>query len=247
MLSKSQIKLIKSLSQKKFRNMHGLFVAEGVKVIKEFLKSSIELHALYAIADIFHIEEGESHIISEKELKSISNLKTPQTALAVFKIPKSKASFSPEGLKLALDGLRDPGNLGTIIRLCDWFDVKDIFCSTDTVDCFNSKVVQATMGSLARVNLHYTDLPKFLSETPQPTFAAVMNGESVYQNEAITQDAIIVLGNEANGISEEIENLVSHKICIPQFGKIKDTESLNVATASAILLSEFRRRYFIET
>ncbi|WP_127845368.1 TrmH family RNA methyltransferase [Psychroflexus aestuariivivens] len=242
MLSKSQIKLIKSLNQKKYRNMHGLFVAEGVKVIKEFLKSSIELHALYAIADIFHVEEGESHIISEKELKSISNLKTPQTALAVFKIPKVKEISSSLDLKIALDGVRDPGNLGTIIRLCDWFGVKEIICSNDTVDCFNSKVVQATMGSLARVNLHYKDLVAFVSETNQPTYAAVMDGENIYQKEVNSQNAIIVLGNEANGISKEIEDLVSDKICIPQFGQTKDTESLNVATASSIFLSEFRRR-----
>ena len=222
--------------------MHGFFVAEGVKVIKEFLKSSIELHALYAIADIFHIEEGESHIISEKELKSISNLKTPQTALAVFKIPQSKATSSTQGLKLALDGVRDPGNLGTIIRLCDWFGVNDIVCSHDTVDCFNTKVVQATMGSLSRVNLQYTDLVEFISKASQPTYAAVMNGANIYQKEVNTQNAIIVLGNEANGISDEVENLVSDTICIPQFGKTKDTESLNVATATAILLSEFRRR-----
>lgn len=225
--------------------MHGFFVAEGVKVIKEFLKSSIELHALYAIADIFHIEEGESHIVSEKELKSISNLKTPQTALAVFKIPKSKEFSTQKGLKLALDGVRDPGNLGTIIRLCDWFGVEDIICSEDTVDCFNNKVVQATMGSLARVNLHYTDLVKFISETSQPIYSAVMEGDNIYQKKISNQDiqdAVIVLGNEANGISNEIEKLVANRISIPQFGQIKETESLNVAMAGAILLSEFRRR-----
>jgi TrmH family RNA methyltransferase len=246
MLSKNQIKLIKSLNKKKHRLEHGLFVTEGVKVIKEFLKSSFKLRALYSIADIFHIEEGESHIISKKELDKITNLKTSQTALAVFEIPKPEApSYHPQ-LTLALDGIRDPGNLGTIIRMCDWFGIKQLICSPDTVDCFNPKVVQATMGSLTRVNIIYVELNSYLSTTSTHTYGAYMEGANVYESQLISGNAVIVLGNEANGISSEIQSHIDERISIPSYGQSKGAESLNVAMAGSILLSEFRRRGFIE-
>ncbi|MBZ9626566.1 RNA methyltransferase [Psychroflexus sp. CAK57W] len=242
MLSKNQIKLINSLNKKKHRLEHGLFVTEGVKVIKEFLKSSFTLRALYSVADIFHIEEGESHIISEKELQKISNLKTPQTALAVFEIPKSHQSTGENGITLVLDGIRDPGNLGTIIRMCDWFGVEQLVCSQDTVDCFNPKVVQATMGSLTRVRMRYTDLNTYLSDSSSHIYGAYMTGTDVYTATLETKNAIIVLGNEANGISSSIQSHIDERISIPSYGKTQGAESLNVAMAGAILLSEFKRR-----
>lgn len=242
MLSKNQIKLIKSLNKKKHRIEHGLFVTEGVKVIKEFLKSSFHLRALYSIADIFHVDEGESHIISQNDLQKISNLKTPQTALAVFEIPKPKQFSDQNQLSLALDGVRDPGNLGTIIRMCDWFGIEQLICSQDTVDCYNPKVVQATMGSLTRVNILYTDLESYLSASSSYTYGAYMAGTNVYSASLETKNAIVVLGNEANGISSSVQSQIDERISIPSYGITNETESLNVAMAGAILLSEFKRR-----
>lgn len=245
MLSKRQIKLINSLKHKKFRQKHQLFVAEGVKVIKEFLKSDLQIEALYTTVDLFSHEQDKYHMISEKDLSKISMLNTPQTALALVKIPNTPVNFSGDNpLIVALDGVRDPGNLGTIIRLCDWFKVSALICSPDTVDCFNPKVVQATMGSLARVETKYTDLNAFLSNTQLPIYGAFMTGEPIYTSK-LEAKGILVMGNEANGISQTIEKLITNFISIPQFGKT-EVESLNVATATSILLSEFRRRDFIE-
>ena len=236
MLTKSQIKLIKSLSQKKYRNQLGLFCVEGVKGINEFLKSDFVLHQLFATETIF---KEECIIISEAELKKISALKTPNKALAIFEIPKAKPVNSTS-LIVALDSVRDPGNLGTIIRLCDWFGIHDLVCSLETVDCYNSKVVQATMGSLTRVSINYLDLTTFLEATQLTKFGAFMDGETIYKKQ-LPDQGIIILGNEAHGISSDIEALVSEKISIPRFGDVQATESLNVATAAAIILSEFRR------
>lgn len=236
MISKNQIKNITRLQQKKYRQQEGLFIAEGVKVINEFLNSTFKLVDLFT-TKTFNVENET--LITEAELKKISALKTPNTALAVFEIPKLSLIES-KGLIVALDALRDPGNLGTIIRLCDWFGVKQLLCSKETVDCFNPKVVQATMGSLTRVNVFYIDLNHYLEETKQTVFGAFMDGENVYASN-LPADGILVLGNEANGISQSIEKQVNQRISIPRFGDLQATESLNVATAGAILLSEFRR------
>lgn len=245
MLSKSQIKLITSLAQKKGRTKNGLFFVEGIKGISEILQSHFKLNSLFTTRDIFNSEESKTHIISEEELKKISNLKTPQTAIALFEIPK-KEKVIFQGLVLALDGIRDPGNLGTIIRLCDWFGVDQLLCSQDTVDCYNPKVVQATMGSITRISIHYLDLEQeVLKHTDFQICGAFLEGENVYKTN-LPQNAVILLGNEANGISEKMEKLVSRKLNIPQFSKGQETESLNVATATAIFLSEFRRRELLE-
>ncbi len=236
MLSKNQIKNITRLKQKKYRQQEGLFIAEGGKVIKEFLNSTFKLVDLFT-TETFNVE-NES-IISEADLKKISCLTTPNTALAIFKMPDAKA-LKNEGLILALDDIRDPGNLGTIIRLCDWFGIKQLVCSHKTVDCYNPKVVQATMGSLTRVKIVYTDLSAYLKAINLPVFGAFMEGKNVYQTN-LPKAGILVLGNEANGISSIIEACVTDKISIPRFGDLQATESLNVATAGAILLSEFRR------
>ena len=238
MLSKSQIKLITSLKQKKYRQQHGFFVVEGVKTITELLQSNLELQKLYATAS-FNIDAKDEVIISDSDLKRISFLTTPNKALAIFKIPESKP-IDNSGLIVALDSIRDPGNLGTIIRLCDWFGVKELICSKETVDCFNPKVIQATMGSITRVNVSYMNLVPFLGGIETPVFGAFMEGENVY-HKTLPKTGVLVMGNEANGVSKEVEAVITEKISIPRFGDLQAAESLNVATATAILLSEFSR------
>ena len=240
MVSKSQIKLITSLGQKKYRQRNGLFVAEGIKVIRELLNSDFQLEKLFASEMIFDVSEDQFVLADERDLKKISFLKTPQTALALFKIPKQNLEILDD-LTIALDGVRDPGNLGTIIRLCDWFGVKNLVCSNDTVDCFNPKVIQSTMGSITRVNVVYKNLGEFLQSQNLVSYGTFMAGTNVYQKK-LQEKSVLVMGNEANGITPEIEQLISEKISIPQFGQSHETESLNVATATAIFLSEFRRK-----
>lgn len=238
MLSKSQIKLITSLKQKKYRLQYGFFVVEGVKTITELISSDFELVNLYT-TESFNFDDTKEEIISETDLKRISFLKTPNKALALFKIPFSK-NIDLNQLIVALDDVRDPGNLGTIIRLCDWFGVKDLVCNYETVDCFNPKVIQATMGSISRVNITYLNLSEFLKENRLHSFGTFMDGESIY-SKPLSKQGVLILGNEANGISKEIEKLVTEKLSIPRFGNLRATESLNVATAAAIVLSEFKR------
>jgi len=242
MVSKNQKKLIKSLYQKKYRKQHGLFVAEGKKVIFELLEANLKLHSLFTMDDdLFTVEGSLQFIITEEELKQISFLTTPQMALAVFYIPETH-KINNKGLILALDDVRDPGNLGTIIRLCDWFGIEDLVCSLQTVDCYNPKVVQATMGSITRVRLTYLDLKEFIktNNAHLGVFGTFMDGDHIFST-TLPEKGIIIMGNEANGISEAIESQVNHRIAIPQFGHAQKTESLNVATATAIVLSEFKR------
>lgn len=241
MLSKNQISLIMSLKQKKYRTQHQLFVAEGKKTISELLNSNIQLHQLYTITFDFNIEDVLQTQVTPIELKKISFLKTPNEALAVFKIPITDA-IDFNRLIVALDNVSDPGNLGTIIRLCDWFGVKDLICNKETVDCYNPKVIQASMGSIARVNLTYLDLEELLSSRKDIIkFGTYMDGANVY-NMSLPETGILVLGDEANGISKEVGAQLNQRISIPRFGALQATESLNVANATAILLSEFRRR-----
>ncbi len=238
MISNNQTKLITSLKQKKYRNRLGFFVAEGPKVISEFRDEGLKLKWLFT-TDPSAIASHEQQLVTDQELKKISFLKTPNTSLAVFEIPKVPP-FQEMGLIVALEALRDPGNLGTIIRLCDWFGVDQLLCSPDTADCYNPKVVQASMGSLARVTVHYSPLAHHLRQSKLPIYGGFMEGKNIY-SENLPLDAIVVMGNEANGISEELAKIIMHKVRIPRFGKVQKTESLNVATATAILLSEFRR------
>lgn len=241
-LSKNNIKLITSLQQKKYRQKHNLFVAEGIKVVNELLKSSLEVYQIFCVDESLEFEKNiEVILISEIELKKVSSLKSPNKVLALFKIPEEVITIKDDFI-VALDGINDPGNLGTIIRLCDWFGIKELVCSGNTVDCYNQKVVQSTMGSLTRVNIYYTKLSEYLQTTDLPVFTADMDGENVYKKHSLPQKAILVLGNEANGISSEVAAIVENKLTIPRFGETQQTESLNVATATAILLSEFKRR-----
>jgi len=249
MVSKNQIKLITSLQQKKYRNEHQLFLAEGVKVIQELLQSNFVLEHLFVTEAIFEkVIPSQKTLVNETDMKRISALSTPSSCLAVFKIPPS-TPIETKGLTVALDDIRDPGNLGTIIRLCDWFGVQQVICSKETVDVYNPKVIQATMGSITRVSINYVDLKQFISESPLPVYGTFMDGTNVYK-ETLPKDAILIMGNEANGISATIEYLVNNRIAIPRFpsavrsalsGDLQQTESLNVATATAIFLSEFRR------
>ncbi len=239
-ISNNQLKIITSLSQKKYRQKHKLFIAEGIKVVNELLNSSFEIDTLFAVAD-FETDISLDRIIriSEKDLQKISNLKTPNKVLGLFKIPDEKP-LQRNGITIALDAINDPGNLGTIIRLCDWFGVSQLVCSKDTVDCYNQKVVQASMGSLTRISITYIDLETYLKESSVPTFIADMEGENVYKTQ-LPKEGILIMGNEANGVSNELKALIKNKISIPRFGETQETESLNVATATAVLLSEFKR------
>ncbi|MGK4566061.1 TrmH family RNA methyltransferase [Flavobacterium sp. 3HN19-14] len=240
MVSKNQIKLITSLHQKKFRTINGLFIAEGAKVIRELLNADFELQHLYVTEALFKdIEAAKRMEISESDLKKISALTVPNNCLAVFKM-KAPSEINARGLILALDDIRDPGNLGTIMRLCDWFGIEELICSEQTVDIYNPKVVQATMGSIARVNVSYVNLENFLQDVNLPVFGTFMDGDNIYKSD-LPDEGIIIMGNEANGISPNIEAIAKNRLSIPRFGKLQQTESLNVATATAIILSEFRR------
>lgn len=242
MVSKNQIKTITGLQQKKYRNQYKLFFAEGIKVVQELLNSNFELHQLFTTQDIFNsVPKDKAEFITEDELKKISALTTPNVCLALFVIPEEKP-VPDSGLIIALDDVRDPGNMGTIIRLCDWFGINHLVCSEQCVDIYNPKVVQATMGSLTRVNVVYTDLEDYLEKTTLPIFGTFMDGNNIY-NSSLPESGIIIMGNEANGISAPVENKVGHRIAIPRFGDLQQTESLNVATAAAIILSEFRRNF----
>lgn len=238
MLSKNTIKRITRLGQKKYRTSEGVFVAEGVKVIQELVNSHFVLNELYSLEDI-NFDGCESKLVTQHELKKLSFLTTPQKALALFKIPKEVAS-NDSGLTVALDNVRDPGNLGTIIRLCDWFGVRELICSEGTVDCFNPKVVQATMGSIARVKVIYTDLPLYLKNSSRTVYGTFMNGDNVYKT-TLPKEGILVMGNEGKGITEAVTKVIEKRLSIPRFGALQATESLNVAMATSIFLSEFRR------
>ncbi|MGB5237058.1 MAG: RNA methyltransferase [Flavobacteriaceae bacterium] len=239
MVVKNQIKFIKSLQQKKYRNQHGLFVAEGIKLVNELLSGGIlPVWAYTTQSDILPGTDLEFQIVSDSVLKRMSGLKSPNKVLAVFEIPTAEPLDFSDWI-LALDDIKDPGNLGTIIRLCDWFGIRQLLCSTQTVDCYNPKTLQATMGSIARVNLVYKSISEVIKSSPLTSFGAFMDGDSVYDAK-IDGPGILVMGNESHGICREIGDLLDRRIGIPRFEDSK-IESLNVATATAILLSEVRR------
>lgn len=241
MVTANQIKLIKSLQQKKFRNQHGLFVVEGTKMLRELLDSDFLVNGVFttdasAVGD--YNARVEVEVVNEEEMRKMSGFTNPNTILGVFEIAKVEKPEVADWI-LAVDTLRDPGNLGTIIRLCDWFGIKYIVCSSNTVDCYNPKTLQATMGSIARVKVGYTDLIDYLGKTELPVYGAFMEGESIHTVK-LPEKGILVMGNESNGISPEVKDLISQKISIPQYGE-PTAESLNVASATAILLNGLRR------
>jgi TrmH family RNA methyltransferase len=257
MISKNQIKFIRQLELKKYRMREGVFVAEGPKVVGDLLRRYQPV-AVYATeewmkgAGVRRLESGDrSQVteISDDELRRISFLQHPQQVLALFPLPDTTAAANYSlftihySLALALDGVQDPGNLGTIIRIADWFGIDTIFCSEDTADAYNPKVVQATMGSIAHVNIIYTDLLRLFDSLPPsyPVYGTLLDGEDIYQ-QPLTKEGIIVMGNEGNGISEAIRQRVNRRLLIPCFREGDTAESLNVAIATAITCSEFKRR-----
>lgn len=258
-ISKAQIKLVKSLQQKKYRDELGLFVAEGEKCIEELCRGfQPEMLIISSKSDTLPDAPTKLYTASPTEIEQMSGLRSPQGVIGVFKKRSqlSDISHQTSDLMLALDGIQDPGNLGTIIRTCDWFGVRDIFCSPDTADCYNPKVVQATMGALARVRIHYVNLVEWLSalsrqQSDLKIYGTLLDGRNMYEVLAdnsqftIHNSQIIVMGNEGNGISEPVRRLITHPVRIPSYPankKASDTvESLNVSIATAIILAEFRR------
>ena len=250
MLSKNDIKNIKSLEQKKFRDEKRLFVAEGHKLVEELL--GVFNCVLVAGTDKWmaanrNIPADRIETVTPDELKRASLLRSPQDVLAIFRMPgydTTMAQAASLNLVLALDDVQDPGNLGTIVRIADWFGIKDIFCSRATADIFNPKATQATMGAISRVRIHYTDLKKEIAALPAsvPVYGTFLNGDIIYDTE-LTSNGVIIMGNEGNGISPETEKTVKRRLYIPNWPKDAATsESLNVAIATAIVCSEFRRR-----
>ncbi len=246
-LSKNKLKYIRSLKEKKFRSEYGTFVAEGNKLVCDLLphlKCQILLATASFLATTDTSNVDEVIEVNDNQLAQASFLQNPQQALGVFFQQKTE---SPEDIKsqlvLALDGIQDPGNMGTIVRLADWYGIKNIFCSHDTADIYNPKVVQATMGALTRVNIHYIDLVDFLNKNKNiSVYGTFLDGKNMYEQE-ITPHGIVVMGNEGNGIRPEIEKLITEKLYIPNYPAGQQTsESLNVAVATAIICAEFRRR-----
>lgn len=249
MISKNQIKLISSLSQKKFRDETGLFIAEGTKLVLDLLPA-FECKHLFATPEWLTINknslETNYNEISDEELKRISGQKSPQGVLAVFNKNnwEFKLSDIEQNLSLALDDVQDPGNLGTILRIADWFGIQHVFCSEHCADVFNPKTVQATMGALARVKVHYVNLGELINSVSGtiPIYGTFMDGKNVY-SETLSSNGIVVMGNEGNGISAEIDQLVTKRLLIPNYpeGQVS-SESLNVGVATALICAEFRRR-----
>jgi len=251
MITKNKIKYIKSLQQKKFRSEHNSFVIEGVKMVKELLISDFELEEIYAEKTwIAENTDNLSHCteVSEKELKSISNLTTANRVIAIAK--QKNVEINPAicngKLNLVLDRIQDPGNLGTIIRIADWFGIQNIICSNDSVEQYNPKVIQATMGAVFRVNIFYTDLELFnqliKKENKQKIYGTLLEGENIY-NKNLNKEGFIVMGNESEGISPKLIPYIDEKIHIPNYSSLdQKTESLNVATAASIVCAEFRRQ-----
>ena len=241
MITRAEILDIKSLATKQGREEQGAFIAEGEKLVCEIRNSDLRIRKIYQTKPIF----AEGEIVSEKEMERISQLKTANSVLAVVELPKSKlSSVKPDkNLVLALDRIQNPGNLGTIIRLADWFGISDIVCSEDSADCFNPKVVQATMGAILRVRVHYTNLAKWLDSHKSATiYGTFLEGENIYSAQ-LEKSGVIVMGNEGQGISAEVAATVSHKLLIPPYPADRcGSESLNVAVATAVICSEFRRR-----
>lgn len=255
MLSKNKIKLIQSLNRKKDRDETGLFLVEGNKMVDESLLSTYDIETLVCTKQFLNdhpnaAEKAKEIIETDKEsIQKASLLQNSQEAIAIVQKPfNQEINITPETkLYLALDFIQDPGNLGTIIRIANWFGIDAIICSENTVDVFNPKVVQATMGAIFRVNCHYTNLEHFLNNLQNkqvPIYGTFMEGKNIY-TESLSGNGIIVMGNEGNGISESISNLVSHKLTIPTFSVLENkSESLNVAIATSICCSEFRRRTY---
>lgn len=248
MLSKNKIKYIHSLELKKNRKEEGVFIAEGHKLVGDLL-GHFPCKLIVALPNWLEknpkVTADEIIEVTPDELSRASLLKTPQDVLAIFEQPhyEMPTDIMKHSLCLALDDIQDPGNLGTIIRLADWFGIENIFCSHGTVDVYNPKVIQATMGALARVKLHYCDLVKLITSVKDiPIFGTFLDGNNIY-GEDLSKNGLIIMGNEGNGVSKEVSKLINKKLYIPNYPTSRETsESLNVAIATAIVCAEFRRR-----
>lgn len=242
MLTKADITFVRSLSDKKSRAEHGLFVVEGRKMVAEAMESVLKVRQVFATEE-FSGPKG-IEIVSRKEIERMSSLKTPQGILALVEKPRLDMPESPGGqLTLALDSIQDPGNLGTIIRIADWFGIRDVICSPDTADSYGHKAVQASMGAIFRVRVHYGDLPPLLRKAETSVYGTFLEGDNIYKAELEADKGIIVLGNEGNGISAPVAETITHKLFIPPYpAGMASAESLNVGMAAAIVCSEFRRR-----
>ena len=249
MISKAKIKLIQSLKQKKNRDKYGLFVAEGKKTIEELLDTKLSVSEIFctqkALSQIVIHKDVKLTEVAKAEIKKITHLSTPTEIIGLFKIPENDLLDSYNlNFILVLDGVQDPGNLGTIIRLADWYDIKSIVCSKNCVDVYNPKVIQSTMGSIFRVNVYSTDLESYLEQAKRKDFTiygSFMDGETIY-TESFDEKKILIMGSEGKGISDEVEKFVEKKIGIPASFKGNDgPDSLNVAIASAIIVSEMQR------
>jgi TrmH family RNA methyltransferase len=243
MLTKAKIKLIKSLHEKKYRNELGLFLVEGEKSVKELLQSDFKIEHILATKDFYETNSKDFRdfpydIVEKDEIEKVSSLESNDSALAVvFQKENSKFEINENEIVLALDDIRDPGNLGTIIRIADWYGIKKILASESTVDEYNSKTISATKGSFTRVQMFYTDLEKYLESVKIPVLGTFMDGENVHKFN-FPKGGLLVMGNESNGISKNIEKYVTNKITIPSFG---ETESLNVGIATAVVVDNWRR------
>lgn len=236
-LSKAGIKYVQSLRIKKFRQKYHQFIVEGDKSVIELLNSSWKTDSLFYCEGFQGPIPEYAELVSQTEMERLSQHQSPQKALAVVNMPETSETvhIAKEGLTLVLDGIQDPGNLGTLIRLCDWYGVKQVICSLDTVDLYNHKVISGTMGSFLRVGVQYTDLSEALAQSPVPVYGAVMDGENIHLHKPAT-NAVLVIGNEGQGISDAVMKLLQHRISIPRFGQ---AESLNAAIAGGILLDRF--------
>lgn len=238
MLSKNQLKIIRQLSKKKYRQESGLFIAEGEKLVKELLACGFKADKIYSIDPLENIP---CTLVRPFELKKISHFSTASPILGVFNLPDyDPNNINDPGYSIALDNISDPGNLGTIIRLCDWFGIKKIYCSPNTVDCFNPKVVQSTMGSIARVQCHYVDLMELIDNFDFEVYAATLGGKSIYK-ESFSSNGMLVMGSESHGIRKSLLKKIKNQITIPSISLKTRPESLNVANAAAIMLSEIFR------
>lgn len=244
-MTRSELQLVRALADKRGRSEHRLFVAEGAKLIGELRASHLRIRKIFALEGVFDGEEVET--VPPRDMERLSLLKTPSNSLALVEIPRYelRAGELAGRLTLALDDVQNPGNLGTIIRLADWFGINDVVCSPATADCFNPKVVQATMGAILRVRVHYVDLPPFLRETSArglPVYGTFLEGENLYDAE-LSDAGVIVMGNEGRGVTQAVAHAVTHKLLIPPYpADRRTTESLNVAMATGVVCAEFRRQ-----
>ncbi len=249
-MTKAEIQLVRSLADKRGRTEHGLFLAEGEKLIGELRASHLRVRRIYALEGVFAGPEVET--VTPRDMERLSQLKTPSNSLALVEIPhyRLKTEELRDRLTLALDEVQNPGNVGTIIRLADWFGITDILCSEGTADCFNPKVVQATMGAILRVRVHYRPLAPLLAEAAAggiPVYGTFLEGENIYESK-LAPTGIVVMGNEGRGVTPAVAQCISRKLFIPPWpADRRGSESLNVAMATGIVCAEFRRQTAIRS